>query len=200
MKKSILILSAIFVTLFISGCSLMGEEMYSCTSTTTDDNGLTTKITYDITHSDDTVNKVKITYDYEQKKDDSLSNKVDNITNIIDNDVDGLNADTDGNTDSDNEKVIDGVVGDTLDAIVNGVTDTIIDLAGLRERHNVVSDKYGKLEGVTISVEDSDEDSYKVVYNIDMAKISDDNLDIFNLDRSFNKLKGNYNSLGLMCK
>ena len=31
-------------------------------------------------------------------------------------------------------------------------------------------------------------------------KLSDDDLDIFNLDRSFETLKGNYNTLGLMCK
>lgn len=205
MKKSILIFSTLFITIFLSGCSLTGMDTYSCTSTTTDDNGLTTKITYDITHSDDTVDMVKITYDYEQddddnNDDDSLMNMVDDMTNMIDDDIDGLNADTDGNSDTDNNEVVDGVVGDTLDAIVNGVTDTIIDIAGLRERHNIVSDRYGKLEGVTIKVENDDEDSYKVVYDIDMAKISDDDLDIFNLDRSFETLKGNYNSLGLMCK
>ena len=80
------------------------------------------------------------------------------------------------------------------------MVDTIVDIAGLKDRHNVVSDRYGDLEGVTINVEDSDEDSYKIVYDIDMAKISDDDLDIFNLDRSFETLKGNYNSLELMCK
>ena len=200
MKKSILIFSTLFVTIFLSGCSLTDMETYSCTSTTTDDNGLTTKITYDITHSDDTVDMVKITYDYEQEDNDDMGNMVDDMANMIDDDIDGLNADTDGNSDADNNEVVDGVVGDTLDAIVNGVTDTIIDIAGLRERHNVVSNKYGKLEGVTITVEDDTEDSYKVVYDIDMAKISDDDLDIFNLDRSFETLKGNYNSLGLMCK
>lgn len=200
MKKSIIIFSTLFITIFLSGCSLTGMETYSCTSTTTSDNGLTTKITYDITHSDDTVDMVKITYDYEQDDDDTIGNMVDDMTNMIDDDIDGMNADTDGNSDTDNDEVVDGVVGDTLDAIVNGVTDTIIDIAGLRERHNVVSDRYGDLEGVTITVDDSDEDSYKVVYDIDMAKISDDDLDIFNLDRSFETLKGNYNSLGLMCK
>ena len=66
MKKSLIIFSTLFITIFLSGCSLTGMETYSCTSTTTDDNGLTTKITYDITHSSDTVDMVKITYDYEQ--------------------------------------------------------------------------------------------------------------------------------------
>lgn len=203
MKKSILVLSTIFVTVFITGCSLTGMETYSCTSTSTSADGLTTKITYDITHSNDTVDVVKITYDYRQEDNDEnedstmLSNT---IERVVGDDVDGLNADTDGNSDTDNDEVIDGIVGDTLDAIVNGVTDTIVDIAGLKDRHNVVSDRYGDLEGVTINVEDSDEDSYKVVYDIDMAKISDDDLDIFNLDRSFETLKGNYNSLGLMCK
>ena len=200
MKKSILIFSTLFITIFLSGCSLTGMDTYSCTSTTTDDNGLTTKITYDITHSDDTVDMVKITYDYEQDDDDTIGNMVDDMTNMVDDDIDGLNADTDGNSDTDNDEVVDGIVGDTLDAIVNGVTDTIVDIAGLKDRHNVVRDRYGDLEGVTINVEDSDDDSYKVVYDIDMAKISDDDLDIFNLDRSFETLKGNYNSLGLMCK
>ena len=206
MKKSILIFSTLFITIFLSGCSLTGMETYWCTSTTTDDNGLTTKITYDITHSDDTVDMVKITYDYNQDdnndndNDDSLMNMVDDMKNIINDDIDGLNADTDGNSDTDNDEVIDGVVGDTLDAIVNGVTDTIIDIAGLKERHNVVSDRYGNLDGVTITIENDNEESYKVVYDIDMAKISDDDLDIFNLDRSFKTLKGNYNTLGLMCK
>ena len=154
MKKSILIFSTLFVTIFLSGCSLTGADTYSCTSTTTDDNGLTTKITYDITHSDDTVDMVRITYDYEQDDNDNdMTNMVDDMTNMIDDDIDGLNADTDGNRDTDNNEVVDGVVGDTLDAIVNGVTDTIIDIAGLRERHNVVSDRYGKIEGVTIKVE-----------------------------------------------
>lgn len=203
MKKSILVLSTIFVTVFITGCSLTGMETYSCTSTSTSADGLTTKITYDITHSNDTVDMVKITYDYRQEDTDEnedstmLSNT---IERVVGDDVDGLNADTDGNSDTDNDEVIDGVVGDTLDAIINGVTDTIVDIAGLKDRHNVVSDRYGDLEGVTINVEDSDDDSYKVVYDIDMAKISDDDLDIFNLDRSFETLKGNYNSLGLMCK
>lgn len=203
MKKSILVLSTIFATVFITGCSLTGMETYSCTSTSTSADGLTTKITYDITHSNDTVDMVKITYDYRQEDTDEnedstmLSNT---IERVVGDDVDGLNADTDGNSDTDNDEVIDGVVGDTLDAIVNGVTDTIVDIAGLKDRHNVVSDRYGDLEGVTINVEDSDDDSYKIVYDIDMAKISDDDLDIFNLDRSFETLKGNYNSLGLMCK
>lgn len=200
MKKSLTIFSTLFITIFLSGCSLTGMETYSCTSTTTDDNGLTTKITYDITHSGDTVDMVKITYDYEQDDNDTMGNMVDDMTNMIDDDIDGLNADTDGNSDTDNNEVVDGVVGDTLDAIVNGVTDTIIDIAGLRDRHNVVSDRYGNIEGVTITVEDDEEESYKVVYDIDMAKISDDNLDIFNLDRSFETLKGSYNTLGLMCK
>ena len=203
MKKSIIVLSTIFVTVFITGCSLTGMETYSCTSTSTSADGLTTKITYDITHSNDTVDMVKITYDYRQEDTDEnedstmLSNT---IERVVGDDVDGLNADTDGNSDTDNDEVVDGIVGDTLDAIINGVTDTIVDIAGLKDRHNVVSDRYGELEGVTINVEDSDDDSYKVVYDIDMAKISDDDLDIFNLDRSFETLKGNYNSLGLMCK
>lgn len=203
MKKSIIVLGTIFVIVFITGCSLTGMETYSCTSTSTSADGLTTKITYDITHSNDTVDMVKITYDYRQEDTDEnedstmLSNT---IERVVGDDVDGLNADTDGNSDTDNDEVIDGIVGDTLDAIINGVTDTIVDIAGLKDRHNVVSDRYGDLEGVTINVEDNDEDSYKVVYDIDMAKISDDDLDIFNLDRSFETLKGNYNSLGLMCK
>ena len=104
---------------------------------------------------------VRITYDYEQDDNDNdMTNMVDDMTNMIDDDIDGLNADTDGNSDTDNNEVVDGVVGDTLDAIDNGVTDTIIDIAGLRERHNVVSDRYGKIEGVTIKVENDDEDSY----------------------------------------
>ena len=130
MKKSILVLSTIFVTVFITGCSLTGMETYSCTSTSTSANGLTTKITYDITHSNDTVDMVKITYDYRQEDTDENEDSTlvsNTIERVVGDDVDGLNADTDGNSDTDNNEVVDGVVGDTLDAIVNGIADTIIE-------------------------------------------------------------------------
>lgn len=198
MKKNILILSAFIVTLFVSGCSLTATTSYKCSKTSVS-NGITTKIMYDIEHNNDTVESVKITYDYDLDDDNNNNNNnnVDNtiLGNMIEEDIDGLNADTDGNSDSDNDEVIDGIVGDTFDAIVNGVTDTILDLSGLKNRHVMVSDRFSDVEGLTIDVEEDTNDHYKVVYDIDMAKISDDDLDIFNLDRSFKTLKDNYSDM-----
>ena len=48
---------------------------------------------------------------------------------------------------------------------------------------------------------DTDEDDeYKVIYKIDMDKISDSDLARFNLDRDLNTLRSNYEGLGYTCE
>lgn len=191
MKKILLGLSIIAL---LSGC---GEEemMMTCTRETTN-NGLTSGTEYLVTYNDDEVTHVRITYNYNQDtQTDGVGTGTDGTT--IDGKESRANDDqTDGvienNTDTDG--IVDGVVGD----VIGGVYNTILDLSGIRDMHT--NQMNNDIAGFTTTVEDNTANSYKVVYDLDLTKISDDDIDRFNVDRSYTTLRNNYTTQGLTCK
>lgn len=197
MKKILIVLSVLFL---MSGCNNTTDTL-SCNSTTTA-NGVTTKTTYDIDYKDDDVKYVKITYDYSQ---DATTNNTED-----DNDtMDGVDADTDG-IDNDNtndndasvksDDVVDGVVGDAIDDTVDGVKETILDLAGIKNRYENQLSAYDNIEGFSYKVDIDSNTEYKIIYEIDMDKISDTDLTRFDVTRDFSDIKANYEGLGYTCK
>lgn len=206
MKKVLICLSALFL---MAGCD-MGTDTLRCTSSTTV-NGLTTDTEYEIKYKDDVVKYVTITYYYTQDNVNNTNVNDNNNTSNNDNnnnDVDGIDADTDGldeNRDNDNnatngDDVVDGVVGDTIDATIDGITSTILDIAGIRNTYQNQMSAYDDIEGFTYKVDVDNDNEYKVVYEIDFDKISDSDLTRFNVDRDFTTIKSNYEDLGYTCK
>lgn len=189
MKKILIALSLLFI---MSGCDENTDSL-SCSSTTTA-NGVTTKTNYDIDYVNDDVKYVTITYDYSQ-------------TNNNDDEMDGLNADTDGldetdnnNNNLDSDDVVDGVVGDAIDEAVEGVTDTILDIAGIKNRYENQLSTYDNIEGFSYEVDVDSNTEYKIIYKIDMNKIKDSDLAKFNVTRDFSDIRTNYEDLGYTCK
>ncbi len=197
----------------MSGCAENTEKL-SCDSTTTS-NGVTTMTRYDIDYQKDDVKKVTITYDYTQDTTGNTTTNDGNTTNDTNNTAtqsrekqDGVNSDSDGLTeenDSDknlkSDDVVDGVVGDAIDGTVDGVTNTILDLAGIRTTLENQMSTYNNIKGFSYKVDKNTDNEYKVIYSIDMDKISDNDLSRFNIPtRDFSDLKKNYQDLGYACK
>ena len=198
MKKLLLCLSTL---LLISGCGEKNSKL-TCTSQNRT-SYMTTDTKYDIEYDDNKVKTVTITYDY--KKNDDNTNPADNNNN----NKDGVNADTDGTTkdndDNNNgvtssDEIIDGAVGDTIDGIVDGVTDTILDISGIRNTYDNQIATYENIEGFSYDIKEDTDNKYKVVYKIDFDKISDSDLTRFNLDRDLDTIKSNYEDSGYTCK
>lgn len=194
MKKIILVFSMIAL---LSGCG-ENEQMMTCTNERTY-NGLTSGTEYLVTYNDDEVTHVTITYNYNQDTqtdgvgtgtDGTTEDGVENDTNRDENQTDGVIEDNDNN-----DGIVDGVAGD----IIGGITNTILDLSGLKDRHTNQMNNTN-ITGFTSSVEDNTNTSYKVVYNLDLTKISDDDIGRFNVDRSYTTLRDNYTNQGLTCK
>lgn len=200
MKKLLIVLSVLFL---MSGCD-NGTDTLSCSSTSTS-NGVTTKTKYDIKYKGDDVKYVTITYDYSQ---DTTNNT--NTTDNNDNKMDGVDVDTDGmdkDNDTDNntgkinsDDIVDGVVGDAIDGTVNGVKDTILDIAGIKNTYENQMSTYDNIKGFSYKVDVDSDNEYKVIYEIDMEKISDSDLTRFDVDRDFSNIKSNYENLGYTCK
>ena len=193
MKKLFIFFGILFL---VSGCDNSETKTLSCSSSN-DQNGITTKTRYDFKYLNDEVKHVTITYDYSR-----------NNTN---NDVDGLDADTDGldenrdnnngnNADLSSDDVVDGVVGDAIDETVDTVTDTILDIAGIRNNLENQMATYDGIEGFSYEVDTDSNDKYRVIYEIDMDKISDDDLARFDIDRNFTNSRDNYEDLGYTCR
>jgi len=218
MKKVLLGLSVLFL---MSGCDSANQTL-SCSSTTTA-NGVTTRTKYDIDYQDDDIKHVTITYDYTQDTNTLNSNTTTDNTNAgnnnanarnnntnNNNDMDGVNADTDGLNDdntTDNDAgslnaddVIDGVVGDAIDGAIGGVTDTILDIAGIKNTYENQMSSYDNIAGFSYEVDIDNDNEYKVIYEIDMAKISDSDLTRFNLGRDFSDIRDNYEGQGYTCE
>lgn len=172
----------------LSGCDENMKEM-TCSSST-NANGVITKTSYDIKYDGDEVKKVIITYDY-----------TDNQTN----DVDGTQADTSGLTRNNNDDgvvtsddIVDGAVGDAIDTGVNTVKDTILGLSGLKQSMDLTM--YDNIDGLTYKVDVDNDREYKVIYEVDMDKIGDNDLSLFNISRDFSDIKDNYESYGYTCE
>ena len=193
MKKTLIAFSMLLI---MTGCDEKTENL-SCKSTTTA-NGMTTNTTYDIEYVSDDVKYVTITYDYNQD------------TQSWTKDMDGVNADTDGisernnNNDNNNrvdsDEVVDGIVGDVIDETVEGVTETILDIAGIKNRYENQLTMYDDIEGFSYDVDMDTTNQYKIIYKIDMDKISDDDLSRFDITRNFSDIRKNYEDLGYTCK
>lgn len=181
MKKLIVLLVSVLIA---SGCttSPMEEKLY-CESTTTSGN-LTTKTSYDITYTDNDIKSTKIVYEYSE---------------VVDNTEDGVGTGTDGTTEDDdtkNDGIVDGKVGDAID----GATDAILDLAGIKTMYTNRLNEYGEINGFKGIIDENEQNKYKVTYEIDFTKISDDDLNKFNLSRNYDTLKKSLEDQGLTCK
>lgn len=195
MKKLFIFFAVLFLT---AGCGANNDTKTLSCSSTNKQNGITTTTTYDFKHKNDEVKYVTITYDY--TKDNTDKTKKTDGTNA---DTDGLDKNEDVNTHDDNissDEVVDGVVGDTIDETVDTVTDTILDIAGIKKNYTNQMTIYDDVEGFSYEVEKDTDNEYKVIYEIDMEKISDTNLKSFNIDRNFSNIKTDYEGLGYTCK
>ena len=210
MKK---LLVSLFILFLMSGC---GNTMTLKCTTNKSANSVSNDAQAKIEYQNNDVKFVTITYDY--KEEDNIvtgdatitTENNDGTTNTTsENAMDGVNADTDGMTnDGDTKKdgntssdeVIDGVVGDTIDTVINGVTDTILDIAGIKNAYENQLSSYDDIEGFSYKVDVDEDNEYRVVYKIDMNKISDEDLSRFNLDKNLDTLRSNYEGLGYTCE
>lgn len=180
MKKVLLIIAVIAV---LSGCTANTKTL-TCTSETKSGN-ITSKTKYMIDYDGNDVKKLTATYDYK------------------DNHTDGVGTGTDGTTsdkDPDSNGIVDGVVGEALDDVVTGVTDTILDISGIKTRHNTRFGSYTNTEGFTIKIDNDNDNDYTVTYTYDLTKLTDTDITNFGISRDFNTLKKTYTDRGLTCK
>lgn len=127
----------------------------------------------------------------------------DNVTDGNNNHTDGVGTGTDGTTNDsqiDDDGVVDGVIGSAIDTIVGGVTDIILDSAGLKDRHSTVQNTYGDINGFSVQNTRDQDDNYMVTYVIDYDTISDNDLARFNLSRDLDTMRDNYVNQGFTCK
>jgi len=187
MKKILVFLG---ITLLLSGCGETTESLQCKQSITA--NGLTTNTTYDIDYENDDIKYVTITYNYKQ---DEYTTR---------NNLDGVGTGTDGTTQDDdvneNDGIVDGVVGDAVDEGVETITDTILDIAGIKNNYEQQLTMYDDLEGFDYKVDRNLENEYTVVYKIDLDKIDDTDLTTFNIDRNLKNTRTTYEDQGYVCK
>lgn len=191
--KKFLILSLVGVFM-LTGCGAGASKTMSCTYKNTTGN-ITTNMKYDIDYEDKEVKKVRITYDYMQDTRVDSDNDGKKDTPGVGTGTDGTTNDTQQNKDG----IIDGVVGNAIDQIVGGVTDTILDIAGLKDRHATVQNRYGNIQGFSVQNTTETNNNYKVTYVIDYDTISDTDLKTLNLSRDINTLEDYYTSQGYTC-
>ena len=190
MKKIIVALSILFI---MSGCDTNANtKSLSCKSSSTN-NGIVTETTYDVDYDNNDVKYITITYNHSRYNTQADNN-------------DGVNADTDGLSEENNtntlnsDDVVDGVVGDAIDKTVEGVTETILDIAGIKNNIQTQLSIYDNIEGFSYDVDIDTNDQYQIVYKIDMSKISDENLATFNITRNLSDMRSNYEAQGYTCK
>lgn len=186
--KKIISLSLLSIML-LTGCSLSATETLSCDIQNTTGN-LTTKVNYSIDHEEDEIKKVRITYDYKQ-------------TNANNDHTDGVGTGTDGttnDTETDEDGIVDGVIGETLNDIIGGMSDVILDVAGLKDRHVTVQTTYNGMNGFSVGNTTDVNDNYKVTYVIDYDQITDNDLARLNLSRDLTTLRNVYVSQGFTCR
>lgn len=182
MKKILLVIATISV---LAGCTTTKkEEMLTCTSNNSLNN-ITSKTTYKLNYQDNNITKMTVTYEYK------------------DNHTDGVGTGTDGTTaddKDDNNGVIDGVVGEALDDVVTGVTDTILDISGIKTRHNTRFGTYSNIEGFTTNIDRDSDNDYQVTYTYDLTKLSDTDINTLGINKDLNTQKNNLTNQGLTCK
>ncbi len=183
MKK---ILITIITIITLSGCTT--NEMTTCTNETKSGN-ITSKTEYKIEHKDNDVKKLMITYTYN-----------DNHTDGVSTGTDGTTKDNTTETNNDNDGLIGGVAKEALDDIVTGITDGILDIAGIKESHNTRFNNYINVEGFTRNVEVDNANDYKVTYTYDLTKLTDADITSLGINKDYNTLKKTYTDRGLTCK
>lgn len=181
MKKALLIIAVIVV---LSGCGT--NDSLTCTTENTLGN-VSSSTTYKINYRDNDVKMMTITYEYKNSHTDGVGTGTDGTTEDGDN-----IGDTDG--------VIDGVVGEALDDVVTGVTNTILELSNIRTMHNNKFGIYTNTDGFTTSIDMDDDENYKVTYTYDFSKLSDDDISTFGISRNFDTMQSRYTSRGLTCR
>lgn len=179
MKKILLLIAVIII---LSGCGT--TETLTCRADNTVGN-LTSLSTYKIDYKGNDVEKITVTYEYKDKHVDGMGTGTDGTTNDTDTDSDGI---------------VDGVVGEALDDIVTGVSDGILDLAGIKTRHSNRFGTYTNTKGFTTMVDTDTENDYKVTYTYNLKELSDTDLTTFGLSRDYNTQKKTYTDRGLTCK
>ena len=192
MKKFIILsLGIIFI---LTGCGAGATNTMSCTYKNTAGN-ITTNMKYDVDYQDKDVKKVRITYDYKQDNTKDTDNDGKKDSPGVGTGTDGTTNDTQDNKDG----IVDGVIGNVIDKIVGGVTDTILDIAGLKSRHQTVQEQYGNIKGFSVQNTTDTDNNYRVTYVIDFDTISDTDLASFNLSRNIDTLRDNYTTQGYTC-
>ena len=185
------------IVFLLTGCGPMTTETMSCTYESTT-GLLSSRTTYNVDYQGNDIKKVRITYKYHN--DDNQISTTDETDN---NQTDGVGTGTDGTTDDnsvDDDGIIDGVVGSAIDTIINGVTTTILDISGLRDRHATVQNTYANMNGFSVqNTTDVTDNDYTVTYVIDYDNISDEDLNSLNLVRDINTLRSNYTNQGFTC-
>lgn len=181
MKKALLIIAVIAV---LSGCGT--NETLTCTSTNTVGN-MTSNTKYMIEYNGNDVKMLTVTYDYRDRH------------------VDGVGTGTDGTTDddatdTDDDGIVDGVVGEALDDVVSGIANGILDIAGIRTRHDARFGSYANTEGFTTTIDSDNDMDYKVTYTYDLDKLSDTDITTFGISRDFKTLRNGYTDRGMTCK
>lgn len=210
MKK--LFAGALCSIFLLTGCGAGATDTMSCTYENAGTN-LTTKMTYKIDYEGKEVKKLRVTYDYRQNTNSNTTNgnddigtnngNTDNNGTTGNNNTDGVGTGTDGTTNDtqpDNDGIIDGVVGSAIDSVINGVTGTILDISGIRDRHANVQNTYGNITGFSVqNTNDNTDNNYHVTYVIDYDTISDNDLATLNLSRDIDTLRSNYTLQGFTC-
>ena len=195
MKKALIILVAV-VTL--SGCGT--NEMTTCTNETKVGN-ITSKTVYTVEHKDNDVKKIMITYEYNDNHTDGVGTGTDGTTkDKIADEEDNPKETNENKTKTDNDGLIGGATKEALDDIVTGITDGILDIAGIKESHNTRFDTYTSVEGFTRNVDVDNANDYKVTYTYDLTKLSDADITALGVNKDYNALKKSYTDRGLTCK
>lgn len=179
MKKALLIIAVIAV---LSGCG--SNDTLTCTTSNTVGD-FTSNTTYMVEYKNNDVKMLSVTYDYR------------------DDHVDGVGTGTDGttnDTDTDDNGIIDGVVGEALDDVVTGITDGILDMAGIRTRHNTRFGSFTNTEGFTTKIDNDNDTDYRVTYIYDLNKLTDTDITTFGISRDFETLRTSYTNRGMTCK
>ena len=107
----------------------------------------------------------------------------------------GVIEDNDGS-----DGIIGGAAGEALDDVVSFTTDSILDMAGIRTRHNARFGTYTNTDGFTTAIDTNDDDNYKVTYTYDMDKLSDDDINGFGMSKDYDTLRSMLTGRGLTCK
>ncbi len=206
MKKTLLLIAVIII---LSGCGT--DKTLTCST----DNNLgtvTSNSKYLIEYRDNEVKKLTVTYEYNDNHTDGVGTGTDGTTedNDLDSKIDDkndtdMNTDTnnnadDTNTDANDDEVIGGVVGESLDDVITGITDGILDIAGIKTRHDARFGTYTNTEGFMRTIDVDNDTDYKVTYTYDLTKLSDDDITALGISKDFDTLKSNYTNQGLTCK